>query len=140
MLFTCFNYAIKYAYMPKRASTVHPLMAQLPDALRARMKAKNHEQKDVKRITGVPQPVISKVLAGQRKRATRPMLELCRYAGLDYHSPSQVARLATLLVVTTEAHPAAAEHVERILERLVALIRTSPNQKLADRIGSADER
>lgn len=76
-------YSISYAFMLIKNHKIHPLLLALPSALRARMDVLGHSQCDVSAITGVPQPQISRVLNGARKRLTPAMQELCIYAQLE---------------------------------------------------------
>jgi transcriptional regulator with XRE-family HTH domain len=106
--------------MPNKPSAIDPVMAQLPAALKARMKEKGHVQEDVERITGIPQPQISKVLKGCRKRLTEPMRLLCRYACLEIEEAGpDTLELSQLLQRVVESSPAAADCVRTILQSLV---------------------
>ncbi len=108
--------------MPNKPAKVDPLMARLPAALRERMQANNHTQKDVEKATAVPQPQISKALKGLRKRPTEPMLKLCQYASIaaPIDAPS-AAELSDLLQKVVASSPATAECVRGILESLANL-------------------
>ncbi|WP_202845040.1 helix-turn-helix domain-containing protein [Luteimonas saliphila] len=99
-------------------------MAWLPSALKERMKAFGHTQCDVERLTGVPQPQISKVLKGARKRLTAPMKALCRYAetGESRAAETRISVLAGQLVKAVAKEPSRTEAVESALEGLIALV------------------
>lgn len=84
------------------------------------MREKGHIQEDVERITGVPQPQISKVLKGRRKRLTEPMRLLCRYACLEVgEAGPDTLELSQLLQQVVESSPAAADCVRTILQSLM---------------------
>ena len=108
-------------------------MTQLPGALRARMEANGHTQKDVEIATGVPQPQISRVLNGQRKRPTDAMQKLCRYAELemDGESAPSLVELMGLLQRLVSGGPAATACAKGVLESLTLLLGNSAknNQK-----------
>lgn len=108
-------------------------MAQLPVALRARMDANGHVQKDVEKATGVPQPQISRVLNGQRKRPTEAMKKLCRYAELEMEggNATSLVELTGLLQRIVAGGPAAMTCAKRVLESLALLLETpaKSNQK-----------
>lgn len=126
------KYVIKYAFMPNKPTPIHPWIAQLPAALRARMDANGHTQKDVESVTGVPQPQISRALNGHRKRPTEAMRKLCKYAELDTEAngtPS-MAELAGLLQRVVAGGPAATECAKGVLESLALLLGNSAKRKL----------
>jgi len=108
-------------------------MTQLPGALRARMDANGHTQKDVEVATGVPQPQISRVLNGQRKRPTKAMKKLCRYAELKVgeESDTSLIELMELLQRLVAGGPAATACAKGVLESLTLLLGNSAknNQK-----------
>lgn len=110
--------------MPKGPIQTDPRMAWLPAALDARMKAFGHKQGDVERLTGVPQPQISKVLKGTRKRLTEPMEALCRYAetGEGVSADTRISALAAQLVWMVAQQSSRKEAVKSVLEGLIALI------------------
>lgn len=98
------------------------MMARLPAALRERMHANGHTQIDVERLTGVPQPQISKALSGVRKRPTEPMRKLCQYADIEAQGGvPHTAELTELLQRVVASGPATAECVRGILQSLAAL-------------------
>jgi len=98
------------------------MMARLPVALRERMDANRHTQVEVEKLTGVPQPQISKALKGVRKRPTEPMRRLCRYASIEVHDGApNTAELSALLQKVLAHGPATAECVRGILQSLAAL-------------------
>lgn len=114
--------------MPNRMRTVDPVLLRLPQALRARMVKLDHTQMDVERLTGVPQPQISRALNGVRKRLTGPMSKLCLYAELSTaHRQSatvgaSVSELSRLLEELLGDSPAAAEIVKGVLLSLAPLV------------------
>lgn len=99
-------------------------MLRLPEALRGRMHAQKHTQSDVCAATGVPQPQISKVLKGQRKRLTASMRALCLYADLDVaqEQPPALGELAQLLQTLVDGNPAVANCVKGVLQSLAPLV------------------
>ena len=116
------HHAIEYAFMPNKPAATDPLMARLPAALRERMHANGHTQIDVEKLTGVPQPQISKALKGVRKRSTEPMRRLCRYAAIGAKDDApHTAELVELLQQVVASGPATAECVRGILQNLAAL-------------------
>ncbi len=125
------KYAIKYAYMPNRKAPVHSWMAQLPAALRARMDVEGHTQKDVEDATGVPQPQISRVLNGRRKRPTDAMRKLCLYADLKTtgEALSGSAELSGLLQQVIAGGPQATACVTGILKSLMPLLENPTQRK-----------
>lgn len=118
------KYAINYAFMPNKSGPIHPWMTRLPGALRARMDSNGHTQKDVEVATGVPQPQISRVLNGQRKRPTEAMLKLCRYAELKTGEESATSwvELTELLQRLVAGGPAATACAKGVLESLTLLL------------------
>lgn len=126
----CDQYAIYYAYMPIRVRQIDPRMARLPEALRERMRTLGHVQTDVSAATGVPQPQISRALAGARKRPTPPMLELCRYADVEPPDSQGHVRAIEVLVQQLMASvgnkPGAAQTVRGVLENLIPLVEGAP--------------
>lgn len=125
------KYAIKYAFMPNKLTPIHPWIAQLPAALRARMDANEHTQKDVEYATGVPQPQISRALNGQRKRPTEAMRKLCRYAELKVEGKDAppMAELVGLLQRVVAGGPAATICAKGVLENLAWLLGNSAKRK-----------
>lgn len=99
-------------------------MAQLPTALRARMDANGHTQKEVEAATGVRQPQISRVLNGHRKRPTEAMKKLCRYAELETKdgNVTSLAELTGLLQHVVAGGPAATACAKGVLESLALLL------------------
>lgn len=99
-------------------------MTQLPGALRARMDANGHTQKDVEMATGVPQPQISRALNGQRKRPTKAMQRLCRYAELEIEeeSTTSLVELMELLQRFVAGGPAATTCAKGVLESVALLL------------------
>lgn len=106
-------------------------MAQLPTALRARMEANGHIQKDVEAATGVPQSQISRALNGRRKRPTEPMMKLCQYAELDAGdvNGASLVELNGLLQRVVTSGPIATECAKRVLEGLTLLLRASNSKR-----------
>jgi len=75
------------------------------------MKANGHTQQDVAEIAGVAQPQISRALAARRKRLTAPMMQLCRYAGLQISSSGMDVDRREIIDTTERilgSHPSAA--------------------------------
>lgn len=99
-------------------------MTQLPSALRARMDVNGHTQKDVEAATGVPQPQISRVLNGQRKRPTEAMKRLCLYAELEAReeSATSLVELTELLQRVVAGGPAVTACAKGVLESLTLLL------------------
>lgn len=116
--------------MPNRKAPVHFWMTQLPAALRARMDAEGHTQKDVENATGVPQPQISRALNGRRKRPTDAMRKLCLYADLEAEREtlSGTAELSGLIQQVIAGGPEATECVTGILKSLMPLL-GNPTQR-----------
>jgi transcriptional regulator with XRE-family HTH domain len=94
------------------------------------MRDKGHTQKDVERLTGVPQPQVSRALNGLRKRPTKAIRKLCDYAfiGGDHAASPTFAELSALLQEIVAGHPAAAECVKGVLQSLAPLV-TNPTEK-----------
>lgn len=98
-------------------------MARLPTALRARMEALGHTQKDVAAATGVPQPQISRALRGERKRLTPAMRRLSKYAEIESSALGGVDEdLHRLLAHVVSSGPLAEECVRGVLRSLVPLL------------------
>lgn len=109
-------------------------MARLPAALRSRMQALGHRQNDVVKATGVPQPQISKVLKGIRKRKTLAIEPLFQYAFNDLKGgASRDAGLTELFHRVVSQSPAAAECVRNILQSLVGFTGSSQAGKARKR-------
>jgi hypothetical protein len=90
------------------------------------MKQLGHIQDDVSKATGVPQPQISRALAGRRKRLTEPMRALCRYAGIDVEDSSTKALSNDLVRLVQDLagdSPAAASALHGVLSSIAPLIR-----------------
>lgn len=90
------------------------------------MKQLGHIQDDVFKATGVPQPQISRALAGRRKRLTEPMRALCRYAGIDVEDSSAQTSSGDLVRLVQELagdNPAAASALHGVLLSIGPLIR-----------------
>lgn len=90
------------------------------------MKQLSHTQDDVYRATGVPQPQISRALAGRRKRLTEPMRALCRYACIEIEDSSAQALsddLVRLVQDLAGGSPAAASALHGVLSSIAPLIR-----------------
>jgi len=90
------------------------------------MKQLGHIQGDVSKVTGVPQPQISRALAGRRKRLTEPMRALCRYACLDIEDSSTQASSDDLIRLVRDLagdSPAAASALHGVLSSIAPLIR-----------------
>lgn len=110
---------------------MNPLMARLPAALRERMQANSHTQKDVEKATGVPQPQVSRAIKGLRKRPTEAMQKLCRYAFIedDDSGTPTLAELSVLLQKIVGGNPAAAECVKGVLQSLAPLLTSTSGKK-----------
>ena len=109
--------------MPNKPQQMHPLMAQLPAALAARMDKLGHTQKDVEAATGVHQSQVSRALSGDRKRLTDSMKRLCRYADIDEQGATRREQdLQTLLDKLTSLGPVAEECVRGVLRSLEPLL------------------
>lgn len=120
------TYSISYVFMPIKDHKIHPLLLALPSALRARMDVLGHSQCDVSAITGVPQPQISRVLNGARKRLTPAMQELCIYAQLECDNSSFSSNPARDVVnllqnMIGDSAPAA-EKMKAVLRSLAPLL------------------
>jgi hypothetical protein len=90
------------------------------------MEQLGHVQSDVSKATGVPQPQISRALAGRRKRLTEPMRALCRYAGIDVEDGSKQALSIDLVRLVQDLagdSPAAATALHGVLSSIAPLIR-----------------
>lgn len=117
--------------MPTKSAPTHPWIAQLPAALRARMDANEHTQKDVAKATGVPQPQVSRALNGQRKRPTEAMRKLCRYAELEMESNDAppIAELVGLLQRVVAGGPEATTCAKGVLENLALFLGNSAKRE-----------
>jgi hypothetical protein len=112
--------------MPVKPSKQHPALRILASALAARMKLLDHTQDDVFKETGVPQPQISRALAGRRKRLTEPMRALCVYACIETEKTGQRASSDELIELVRELagdSPAAASALHGVLSSIAPLLR-----------------
>lgn len=90
------------------------------------MKQLGHVQDDVFKATGVPQPQISRALAGRRKRLTEPMRALCRYACIDVEDSATQASSDDLVQLVRDLagdSPAAASALRGVLSSIAPLLR-----------------
>jgi transcription termination factor NusB len=90
------------------------------------MKTLGHTQDDVFVATGVPQPQISRALAGRRKRLTKPMRALCRYACIEIKEGTPPATSDELVELVRELagdSAAAASALHGVLSSIAPLLR-----------------
>jgi transcriptional regulator with XRE-family HTH domain len=87
------------------------------------MVSQGHLQKDVVSATGLTQPQVSKVLAGERRRITDTVRTICQYAGFDvdaaYEPGPEGLPLSQTARRLLEDNPAAAAVVARIVDVLI---------------------
>lgn len=105
--------------------TQHPLLRQLPGALRAQMEREGLSQSALSKRVSIPQWEISRALNSKRKRLTDPMRVLCRYAGLmdaEEAANEQQDRLNALMRELVGESPRAARVVENMLLTLAPVL------------------
>jgi hypothetical protein len=99
------------------------------------MEAHDHQQKDVIRLTKLPQPQVSKFLGGQRRRLTPAVRALCQYAGFDLEpasaSPALPLALSQPARQVLEDNPRAAAMAARVIEALMPVLERLANTPLA---------
>lgn len=116
--------------MPTRPQPVDPRLPPALRRVRAAMDARGHVQKDVVSATGLTQPQVSKVLAGERRRITDTVRAICQYADFDidaaYEPGPEGLPLSQTARRLLEDNPAAAAVVARIVDVLVPALLPSP--------------
>lgn len=105
------------------------------------MLSNGHTQCEVSRLTHVNQAEISKILAGQRRTFTRPILKLCKYAHYDADSPmareDAAERLSQLVRGQLRDNPEAHTVLLHVLEALLPVLREYRPTSTPDRSGHA---
>jgi transcriptional regulator with XRE-family HTH domain len=102
-------------------------MSSFRQALKDAMEERGHTQKDVEKLTGVSQSLISRLLAGQRKRMTPSVLTLCRYANFEAEGHNSAAasesRLSQSVRAAVGDNADAAALLARIVDALAPALR-----------------
>lgn len=121
--------------MPIGLQPIDPRLAQALPLVRAYMEAQGHQQKDVVFATGLTQPQVSKVLAGERRRVTETVRVICQYAGIDIDTASGAGPEGLPLSQTArrllEDNPATAAVVARVVDVLVPALLKPPGTPTA---------
>ena len=128
------DYAISYANMQNRTHQVDPFLATLRHAVEAKMTACGHKQRDVIAATGIGQSLMSRFMAGGRKRMSPRLYPLCKYAELSTSShkplPATEAALSQVVREAIGDNPAAATALIRIVEALVPVLSQIPRPNI----------
>ena len=96
-------------------------------ATRRKMRERGDTQSDIAQHIGVTQGEISKILSGQRRRLTKPIIKLCQYANYDVATDSDdggyLGPLSQVLREAIDDNPDAEEALVHILHALLPLLR-----------------
>jgi transcriptional regulator with XRE-family HTH domain len=100
-------------------SDLPPDVARSLDQLRTLVSSRLTSQTEIAMATGIDQSQISRILAGQVKRVSRNVAELCKFANQFYASgqndPSRSAVLMGALRAIWDGSPAHAEAIASVL-------------------------
>lgn len=91
------------------------------------MRRRGHTQSQVALMAGVNQGEISRILGNQRKRLTKPVLKLCKYA--DYYANgstrtnTRADELSQVLSTVIGDNPEALEILTQVVQALLPILR-----------------
>lgn len=104
-----------------------PRLPAIIAAIKGQMRRRGHTQSQVALMAGVNQGEISRILGNQRKRLTKPVLKLCKYA--DYYANgstrtnTRADELSQVLSTVIGDNPEALEILTQVVQALLPILR-----------------